>query len=171
MHTNHPREDPLVELGYEIRDVNYKSLYRTVIYFFIFAGASAFAGLLLYNWWYPPQSRSTAANAAGMARAMPGKNYPLLQDNVTSKTDIMDLRKGEAARLHGTGYVDDSHTKAHIPIDRAMDLLVERGLPKVSASVPAVTRGNTTDQVPDAAPAGTPETGVPASTGSTTPAH
>jgi hypothetical protein len=146
MRTDHPREDPLVELGYEIRDVNYKALRNAVVYFFIFAVFAFAAGLGIYNWMNPMERRQTQANNASVVRRIPGAPNPLLQNNVTAKTDMMLMRKEEDVRLHGTGYVDDARTRVHIPIDRAIDLIAERGMPATKADVPAVTRGNTTDE-------------------------
>lgn len=43
--------------------------------------------------------------------------------------DLDSLRAEEEARLGSYGWVDEPAGVAHIPIDRAKDLLVERGLP------------------------------------------
>jgi hypothetical protein len=153
MHTNHPKEDPLVELGYEHRDVNYKLLTRAILIFFGFTAFAFGVGLLIYNAIHPVQDRSTQLSNASRKRALPQAPNPLLQNNVTAKTDLMLMRQAEDARLHGTGTNEDGQT-VHIPIERAIDLTLERGLPKTGASVPAVTRGNTTDMRRDETPGG-----------------
>lgn len=43
--------------------------------------------------------------------------------------DVYTLRQGEAERLTSYGWVDKDGGVARIPIDRAMEVLVERGLP------------------------------------------
>ena len=43
--------------------------------------------------------------------------------------ELQTMRAEERARLNGYGWVDESRGIVHIPIDRAMKLLVERGLP------------------------------------------
>lgn len=144
MRTDHPKEDPLVELGYEIRDVNYRALVKAVVYFFVFAAASFGFGMWFYGKANPEKNRHTLANVNKLNRPMPGENHPILQQNVNSKTDLMRMREAEDNRLHGTGPIEGSD-KVHIPIERAMDLLAERGLPKTGAEVPAVSQGNTTD--------------------------
>jgi hypothetical protein len=43
------------------------------------------------------------------------------------------FKRGELERLNGYGWVDQKKGVAHIPIDRAIEILAERGLPKGSA--------------------------------------
>lgn len=43
--------------------------------------------------------------------------------------DLDHLRAEEKARLGSYGWVDEAHGVAHIPIERAKDLLVAQGLP------------------------------------------
>lgn len=48
---------------------------------------------------------------------------------VNQSVDMEKLRATEEAALHSYGWVDREHGVVHIPIDRAMELLVESGLP------------------------------------------
>lgn len=50
-----------------------------------------------------------------------------LQEN--PRADLREYRAHVQRRLHGYGWVDRDTGVVHIPIGRAMDLLVERGLP------------------------------------------
>lgn len=43
--------------------------------------------------------------------------------------DVYQLKAGERAVLHSYGWVDKANGVAHIPIDRAMELVLQRGLP------------------------------------------
>ncbi len=52
---------------------------------------------------------------------------PRLEDN--ERTEINDIRYREEETLNSYGWVDQSQGVARIPIDRAMQLLAERGLP------------------------------------------
>jgi hypothetical protein len=48
------------------------------------------------------------------------------------RTPILDLQRFKAAEdqiLNGYGWVDQQHGVVHVPIDRAIDLLAQRGLP------------------------------------------
>lgn len=49
------------------------------------------------------------------------------------------LKGEELERLNGYGWVDQKKGIAHIPIDRAIEILAERGLPKGSASGKGLT--------------------------------
>ena len=53
---------------------------------------------------------------------------PRLQSSPTE--DLQQLRADEARLLGGYGWVDREHVVVRIPIERAMDLVLERGLPK-----------------------------------------
>jgi hypothetical protein len=144
MHTNEPRQDPLVDMGYETRDVDLKRLGRTAFWFYVFVIGSVVIGalsllVLAPGYWVDKPTDQ-------LARVIPAEPNPPLQTNVTAKKDMATLRTEEAQRLEGTGYANAERTRVHIPIERAMDLLVERGLPKTDANVAAVSRGNTTDQ-------------------------
>ncbi len=57
----------------------------------------------------------------------PAPPEPRLQPDPVAENDQM--RETEAQRLHSYGWVDRQAGTAHIPIDRAMDLLAQRGIP------------------------------------------
>jgi len=52
---------------------------------------------------------------------------PRLQPDPVAENDQM--RESEEQRLHTYGWVDQQAGTAHIPIDRAMDLVAQRGIP------------------------------------------
>jgi hypothetical protein len=52
---------------------------------------------------------------------------PALQPD--PEQDLLALRRRESTRLHQYGWIDRRARVAHIPIDRAIDLVLERGLP------------------------------------------
>jgi hypothetical protein len=49
---------------------------------------------------------------------------------------LQDVRKHEDERLTSYGWVDKNAGRVRIPIDRAMDLVLQRGLPFRAAPVP-----------------------------------
>ncbi|AIE85554.1 hypothetical protein [Fimbriimonas ginsengisoli] len=148
MHTNEPREDPLVELGYEIRDVDYPKTRKAIIYFLSFGAFCAVVGWFIYanRFWIFRVTDTRVGPHEALARRIPQDPNPLLQDNVGSKVDISDFRKEESAKLNTTGYMDKALTRVHIPIDRAIDLIAQRGIVPTNRTVPAVSKGNTTNQ-------------------------
>ncbi len=60
---------------------------------------------------------------------------PRLQ--ISPRADLKEFRARDEARLHGYGWVNRNAGTVRIPIERAMDLLVERGLPKTNELVTA----------------------------------
>jgi hypothetical protein len=147
MHTE-KREDPLVELGYEIRDVNTKALTNGVVGFFIFTIASCIVGFFIFRALYPDGFEDKKVRN----RIIPQSPYPMVQSNIATKTDIMDLRKEEEKVLtQPIGWIDAGKTKLHLPIDRAMDVIVEKaaaGTTSVSAAPAAVVNKSTVSTKP-----------------------
>jgi hypothetical protein len=69
---------------------------------------------------------------AGTAVTPPG---PRLE--VVPRASLEALRREEDALLHAYGWVDRAQGRVRIPIDRAMDLIEQRGLPVRPVPPPA----------------------------------
>src|SRR5213083_904954 len=52
---------------------------------------------------------------------------PRLEDN--ERTELNDIRYSEEERLNSAGWVDQNAGVAHIPIEQAMQMIAQRGLP------------------------------------------
>jgi len=131
---------------YERRDIRIAD----VVYFLI---GLALAGVFVYfiakgMFWYldtryetgqPPVSPLVSAAPTDTRRIPPqfGNNYekyleqdfPAPQLEINERTELNDIRLHEEDTLSTYGWVDQKSGTVRIPIDRAMDLLVERGLP------------------------------------------
>ncbi len=59
---------------------------------------------------------------------------PRLQSSPT--IDLLDLLREERARIASYGWVDQKAGIARIPVDRAMQILAQKGLPRVAAPPP-----------------------------------
>ncbi len=57
------------------------------------------------------------------------KNFPTPQLETNERTELNKIRLREENILSTYGWVDQNAGTVHIPIDRAMDLVAERGLP------------------------------------------
>lgn len=55
--------------------------------------------------------------------------FPAPQLEIDERTELNDIRLHEEDTLSTYGWVDKNAGTVHIPIERAMDLLAERGLP------------------------------------------
>jgi len=140
MHTE-KREDPLVELGYEVRDLNTVAIRNATIGFFIFAIGSAVIGFGVYRVMNPTvfDTKPSLDN-----RVVPGAPNPLIQSNMAAKTDIMDVRQAETAVLTGPiSWSDASKTHVRLPIEKAMQIIAAKGVKPTGFSVPAVSKGHT----------------------------
>ena len=153
MHTNEPRELEGVELGYDPRDIDGPKIYKIVFYFFVFATVFFGGGAAFYIW------RGGGLQFARDARK-PDIVGPKVQGNIAAKVDIMEMRQTERREMETYGTNPDGTQR--IPLDRAMTILAERGLPVVTSDKTAVSPGNTIPQNatnpenPGPAPATTP---------------
>jgi hypothetical protein len=57
------------------------------------------------------------------------QNFPAPQLEINERTELNEIRLREEDTLSTYGWVDQKAGVVRIPIDRAMDLLVQRGLP------------------------------------------
>jgi hypothetical protein len=78
-----------------------------------------------------PQSPLVQPSTASTRDVSPGDitNFPQPRLESDERLEINDFRMQEEKTLHSYGWVDQSAGVVHIPIDRAMQLLAQRGLP------------------------------------------
>ncbi|HEV2425810.1 MAG TPA: hypothetical protein VGZ29_13360 [Terriglobia bacterium] len=109
--------------------------------------AGAFVGLLVFGlivgygtfrFLYTPQTVSEIPSALHPSRVIPPA--PRLQ--VNGYDDLRDYLQQQQHQLDSYGWVDQTAGVVRIPIDRAMDLLLQQGLP---------VRGGTTNPGAEAA--------------------
>jgi hypothetical protein len=113
--------------GYERQDAHIASVWKFIGGLFVLIGISLLLMLGLFRFLYQSDVKSTPAPTPMEAqRVLPPT--PRLQ--VTTSTDLAGLRRKEDELLTKYGWVDKSAGVARIPVTRAMDLLVERGLPQ-----------------------------------------
>jgi hypothetical protein len=79
----------------------------------------------LFRYFGTVQSLGPPASPFANARVLPPA--PRLQTG--PRLDLQHLKQTQQELLHSYGWVDKSAGVVRIPIDRAMDLLVQRGLP------------------------------------------
>ena len=102
-------------------------------------GLLAIIAIAVVAMWYlgiGVESRLIAADppppALPEARVEHQPPSPNLQ--VDPRQQLLDLRAEEERILTTYGWIDRAHGLTRVPIDRAMDLLVERGLPTPAAT-------------------------------------
>ena len=111
--------------GHETRDVNIRRLlgFGAALIVLIMAGLLASEGVLHY--FEVRQPLGPPASPFENVRTLPPA--PRLQ--VAPVEDLAHYQAAQASALNSYGWVDQKAGVVRIPIDRAMDLLLERGLP------------------------------------------
>ncbi|MCI0352795.1 MAG: hypothetical protein L0Z53_25520 [Acidobacteriales bacterium] len=150
------------DVAHETSDVNVRGIFGFGIGL---AVGTALVSLLLFGAFSVMVERFTPAPAASsspLTRNRPvvpeSKKHaestfpePRLQPNAAE--DLAKFREQEYRRLTSYGWVDQNAGKVHIPIERAKELTLERGLP---VRVPGTTPPSAPPPAPPAATTGTP---------------
>jgi hypothetical protein len=136
-HTQH--EDGNAHGSFEQQDLSP----RTLLYFLSGLGIAIILSIVLLRGFYmfldkreralqPPVSPLVTKVPEDTRHIAPGYPQtafpePRLEDD--ERTQLNGIRLKEEQTLYSYGWVDQRAGTIHIPIDRAMDLLVQRGLP------------------------------------------
>lgn len=116
--------------GYERSDASPQSLLKFGIGLFLILAACILGMRWMFSYFAHVQQLGAPASPFENARVLPPE--PRLQ--VHPKLDLEKYLDAENRTLTTYGWVDKQNGVVRIPIDRAMDLLLERGLPARSAS-------------------------------------
>ena len=142
-----------VALGHETRDVSVKWLFifagslLVVLVLILVAVGGIFKGYAFADQRLDRRAAGAEPGARSQVRATPDYQGPLLQ--VQPEQDLKSMQRQNAIDLNSYGWVDQPAGVVRLPIDRAMDLLVQRGLPPVSPglTVEAMQRQRAQPQV------------------------
>jgi hypothetical protein len=126
-HKPEPIPEESLALGYEVRDVNLPNLVRlslilvgVVVIVFVLIG-------LLYNFLTYNLVARSAPPPPLLGEAQGPPPEPLLQRNPA--LDMQQMATEQEAILNSYGWVDKEAGVVRIPIERAIELTLERGLP------------------------------------------
>jgi hypothetical protein len=86
-----------------------------------------------------------------VAPGYPNQAFPNPRLETDERGQLNDIRLSEERTLNSYGWVDQQAGTVRIPIERAMDLLAERGLPVRTQSVNAQTDASTPEAAESAA--------------------
>lgn len=117
-------------IGHETRDINIRAVTWAAIGLVISALAvyATVGGLFnLFKRQYPSPNAPSRITT-------PGRLPPQPRLQTRPADDLQQLREAENAKLNSYGWIDKSMGVVRIPIDRAMDLLAQRGLPARNTS-------------------------------------
>lgn len=128
-----PAEESLAR-GYEVVDVRSGPLVLSAT---VLAVAVAVVCVLLswfIGWLEAGAKRHDPALSPLIGSQLPPE--PRLQ--TAPANDLARMRAAEDRALEGYRWIDKKEGLVQLPVDRAMDLLLEQGLPETSAEVPRV---------------------------------
>lgn len=128
----HESQVPDVSIGHEERDVSAGPIALSVVGLAVVGVAALVAMLLLFTVlarWQAAQSNPPSPLAATYGLKEPPA--PRLQTD--PRQDLVDLRARDGAAIHSYAWVDKQAGIVRIPVERAIALLAERGLPARSA--------------------------------------
>jgi hypothetical protein len=137
-----PPGDP--SLGYETQEFLKPRRVISFVLFLVFMAASAIIGMIyLERWWAGPAGPEADPSPFADTRSRLS-NAPLLQADPQVDMDV--LREVEAKRVNSYGWIDREAGVVHIPVDRAMDLILQEGLPYRDEGAP-ITRPEPSEPV------------------------
>jgi hypothetical protein len=82
----------------------------------------------------PADTRQIPPEYKGDYKKYLKENFPAPQLEIDERTQLNTVRLGEEETLNSYGWVDEKAGTVRIPIERAMDLIVQRGLPVAGQS-------------------------------------
>jgi hypothetical protein len=125
----HPEAPPPeVSIGHEERDVSARPIALSALGLAGLCAAAFLLMHLLFDFFAGLHSRQSAAPSP-LAGAYGLKEPPEPRLQVSPLADLQALRAREAAALHAYAWVDREAGVVRIPIERAIAVLAERGLP------------------------------------------
>ena len=125
-----------LKAGHETTDVGVRGL-------FIFAGSLLvclgiclvgvivlFKGFGVMDHYLDKHRAEGEPGSNSLVRVQPDYQGPLLQ--IRPERDLHEMQHATASDLRGYGWIDRKKGIVSVPVDRAMDLVAQRGLPPVS---------------------------------------
>ncbi len=116
-------------VGHEERDVNIYAITKFGIGLSLLLIATVFVLWGLFNFFKAQLQAELPAQPESRTAVVQGKLPPEPRLQQTPRIDLQAIRSREEKLLHQYGWIDRQKGVVRIPVDRAMDLLAERGLP------------------------------------------
>ncbi len=116
------------DVSYEKRDVNARAILWVGIMIIISAVIIHFAVWGVFDFFNAREARKGKPPATLVNTKRQPPPAPRLQTDAPA--DLQKIRANENAALESYGWVDRQNGIVHIPVERAMELIIKRGLPK-----------------------------------------
>jgi len=141
MHTEPSRKASNPEIRYEKTDAHVRPLYQFLFWISVITIITALMAMLilrgLQSWRERASTRPTMAEPA--SETWMGQSPPAPRLQIQEPKDLATFRRQEAEILSTYGVVDRDKGIYRMPIEEAMRITVERGLPTVGDPVAPVT--------------------------------
>lgn len=112
---------------HEATDANVRAIGKFVVGLFVSLVVILVGVMLIFNYFAAHQGLGPPVTPFANTRVLPPPGVPLLQP--APPQELNQYRKEQEDLLQTYGWVDQKNGIVRIPIDRAMDLLIQRGLP------------------------------------------
>jgi hypothetical protein len=116
--------------GYETRDVNVSALLKFAVSLAVILVVVSFGMKWTFDYYAKTQTLGPAATPFEDERTIP----PLPRLQVAPQKEIHDYWESQQGIVNSYGWVDRQNGVVRIPVDRAMRILLQRGLPARSAA-------------------------------------
>jgi hypothetical protein len=117
--------------GYERKDADVPALF-TIAFLLLLSCVAIFIVVTLLMHYFKGREPAVTSGSANIP-ATRVRKFPQPRLEVKPGASLAELRAAEDADLTSYGWIDRNAGTVRIPIDRAMQLLLERGLPDVGA--------------------------------------
>jgi hypothetical protein len=122
-----PKTEGRPHPGHEASDANTRSVLIFGVVLFVTVVASLLLVDAVFNYFTKHQSLGPPLTPYGHVRELPPPGVPRLE--VTPGADMERYREKEEKLLDSYGWVDKERGVVRIPVQRAMDLVLQKGLP------------------------------------------
>lgn len=134
MAENRPPQYPLPdltnpEMRHEHRDVNVWAVGKVGIALILTTIASLVLMFGLFRYFEVRENEAQIPPASTTTPPSKLPPEPNLMFNQNESGNLQDIRAEEDKMVNGYGWVDQAHGIARIPVDRAIDLIAQRGFP------------------------------------------
>lgn len=129
------------DVSYEKRDVNPRAILWVGVAIIISAVVIHFAVGGIFDFFSAREAHKGKPPATLVNAKRQPPPAPRLQTDAPA--DLQEMRARETTALESYGWVDRQKGIVHIPVERAMELLVERGLPKTEPTMTNPTENQT----------------------------
>lgn len=113
--------------GYETRDANTTAVLAFLVFLFVVLAATLFVTWRLFRHFDVAETEPAPASSFSGVRQLPAA--PELQ--VHSREDLLETQAKQRQELETYSWEDRDAGIVRIPIDRAIDLLLQKGLPVI----------------------------------------